>query len=87
MKTFLKLCAVLSAAIFATLALADTYALNIGIADYPDVVDENGDPILDENGEEISDDLFGCVNDAKLYKKLLMEKYGVPEENIAFDEF
>ena len=82
MKTILKLCAAVSAAIFASFALADTYALSIGISDYPDVVDENGDPILDENGEEISDDLNGCVNDANLYKKLLMEKYGVPEENI-----
>ena len=82
MKTFLKLCAAASAAFFATFALADTYALNIGISDYPDVVDANGDPILDENGEEISDDLNGCVNDANLYKKLLVEKYGVPEENI-----
>lgn len=82
MKTILKFCAAVSAALFASFALADTYALSIGISDYPDVVDENGDPILDENGDVISDDLFGCVNDAKLYKKLLMEKYGVPEENI-----
>ena len=38
--------------------------------------------VRDENGEEISDDLHGCVNDANLYKKLLVEKYGDPEENI-----
>lgn len=82
MKTFLKLCAALSAAIFATFALADTYALNIGISDYPDLVDENGDPYLDENGEPITNDLNGAANDARFYKKLLMEKYGVPEENI-----
>lgn len=82
MKTFLKPWAVLAAALFASFALADTYALCIGINDYPNLLDEDGNVLLDENGEVISDDLFGCVNDAKAYQKLLMEKFGVPKENI-----
>ena len=82
MKTFLKPWAVVATALLASFALADTYALSIGINDYPDLLDEEGNLLRDENGEVISDDLFGCVNDAKAYQKLLMEKYGVPKENI-----
>ena len=82
MKTFLKPWAVIATVLFAGFALADTYALSIGINDYPDLLDEEGNLLRDENGEVISDDLFGCVNDAKAYQKLLMEKYGVPKENI-----
>ena len=82
MKNLFRASALLTMAFAASFAFADTYALCIGINDYPEPVDAERNPILDENGDPITDDLTGCVNDAKGYQKLLMDKFGVPEDNI-----
>jgi hypothetical protein len=55
-------------------AHSETYALVVGINDYPTPVDANGAPLKDEKGEVVDQDLLGCVNDAKSISNLLVEK-------------
>lgn len=47
----------------AALSFAETYALMIGINDYPEPTDARGQPLRDANGNLVSEDLHGCVND------------------------
>ncbi|CAN5375923.1 hypothetical protein BH11ARM1_BH11ARM1_03590 [soil metagenome] len=66
----------------AAAAHADTYALLMGINDYPDVVDANGKPMKDDKGEIISCDLKGAVNDIKTYNDVLVNKFGIHPDHI-----
>ena len=66
----------------AATASADTYAVIIGINDYQEPLDEDGNPIKDDEGNIVSNDLFGCVNDAKFWRDLLKSSFGVKESNI-----
>ncbi|RYG23120.1 caspase family protein, partial [bacterium] len=63
-------------------AQAETYALMVGISDYPDVLDASGKIAKDEKGSVLSNDLNGCVNDIKSYESILMAKYEVKKDNI-----
>jgi hypothetical protein len=63
-------------------ASAETYAVIVGINDYPEPVDANGNPLKDDEGNVLSDDLFGCVNDSKFWQEMLSKHYGVKTENI-----
>lgn len=65
-KVFTKLTFVASLALVTAIASAETYALCVGINDYP--------------GEK--NDLKGCVNDAKAYRDVFSAKYGVKPANI-----
>jgi hypothetical protein len=65
-----------------TLAHAETYAVIVGISDYPEPVDATGKRLVDEKGLPISDDLPGALNDALTYKDVFVNKYGVKPENI-----
>lgn len=53
---------------------ADTYALCVGINDYPTT--------KDENGQDVDNDLNGCVNDAKSMQEVLSTKFNVPADHI-----
>ena len=80
-----KTLACVLAAAFAMLsafANAETYALIIGINDYPEPLDAEGKPLKDDEGNVISDDLFGCVNDAKFWKEMLTKNFGAKEANV-----
>lgn len=68
--------------LLAAVSNAETYALIIGINDYPEPLDSQGNPLKDDKGNVITDDLKGCVNDAKFWKETLMTAYGVKEANI-----
>lgn len=72
------------AAVLAALAPAHaaTYALLVGVGDYPDVLDAQGNPVFDEDGNRVDNDLAGCVNDVTAMKAELVGKFGVPEANI-----
>jgi hypothetical protein len=63
-------------------AQAATYALLIGVGDYPDVLDADGKPVYDEEGNRVDNDLAGCVNDVTAMKGELVARFGVPEANI-----
>lgn len=63
-------------------AKAETYALLIGINDYPDVLDASGNLAKDANGNPIDPDLKGCENDVKAMVALITTKYGVKTENV-----
>jgi len=77
------LCFLLAAtALLSAVASAETYAVIIGINDYPEPLDRNGNPLKDEDGNLISDDLMGCVNDSIFWKDLLIKSYGVKGQNI-----
>ncbi len=81
-NTFRK-CALVGALAFgAMVAHAETYALLVGICDYPAPTNGQGNPVKDENGKEVSLKLNGCVNDVKSYNDLLVNKYNVKSENI-----
>lgn len=83
MKLKLKYIAAIAAfAVCSVAARAETYALMIGINDYPDVVDANGERIKDENGNFVDADLAGAVNDVKRYQDIFVNKFGVKTENI-----
>lgn len=83
MKKIFTLIAALGIVFTAQIAKADTYALMIGINDYPDVVDKDGKPILDsKTNNPINDDLAGCVNDIKDYNDVLVNKYGIKPDHI-----
>jgi hypothetical protein len=53
---------------------ADTYALCIGINDYPTT--------KDEQGQDVDNDLAGCVNDANSMRDLLTAKFNVPADHV-----
>lgn len=82
MKNFLRFACFASLAFAAFLSHAETYAVMVGICDYPDVADKDGNPIRNEKGEVLNNDLSGCVNDVKSYKDILTGKYGVKPANI-----
>lgn len=82
MKKLARLACIASMALSALAAQAETYAVMIGICDYPDVADKAGNPIRDDKGQVINNDLSGCVNDIKSYEKILLSKYGVKKENV-----
>jgi hypothetical protein len=83
MKLKLNYIAALAAfAVCSGAAKAETYALMIGINDYPDVVDADGNRIKDENGNLVEADLSGAVNDVKRYQDIFVNKFGVKTENI-----
>jgi hypothetical protein len=82
MKKTLALFAMGALTLLSALASAETYAVIIGINDYPEPLDRNGNPLKDEDGNLVSDDLFGCVNDAKFYRDTLVKHFGVKESNI-----
>lgn len=56
------------------LSMAETYALSIGINDYPEAKDEKGQPV--------DNDLKGCVNDANSMQDLFKTKFGVKPTNM-----
>jgi hypothetical protein len=82
MKRTLTLFLAAAATMLAAIASADTYAVIIGINDYPEPLDANGNRLKDEDGNYISEDLRGCVNDAKFWQDLLKTSFGVKESNI-----
>lgn len=78
-----KLLLTLSLSLAALAAHAETYAVMIGICDYPDIVDSSGKPVMDKDtGKALTNDLNGCVNDIKAYETLLKGKFGVKSENV-----
>lgn len=77
-----KLLLTASLALAAIAAQAETYALMVGVSDYPDVLDASGKIAKDEKGNLISNDLNGCVNDVKSYEAVLEKNYGVKKDNI-----
>ncbi len=72
----------LSLLVTATAAKAETYAFLVGIADYPDVLDANGNRAKDEIGNFIELDLHGPINDVNVLKDLFVNKYGIKPDNI-----
>ncbi len=80
-----KTYAILAAAaltMLSVVASAETYAVIIGINDYPEPVGADGKPMKDDEGNVMSDDLKGCVNDAKFWQGLLANSFGVKSSNI-----
>lgn len=71
---FTKLVACAATVFAASFLYADTYALCIGINDYPTA--------KDENGKDVDNDLNGCVNDARSMHDLLVSKFGVDDSHI-----
>lgn len=69
-----KLVAIAALGIVSVAAYAETYALCIGINDYPDV--------KDKDGKIVDNDLKGCVNDVKAMKDVFVKKFGVKEANV-----
>ncbi|MFQ3587371.1 MAG: caspase family protein [Fimbriimonadaceae bacterium] len=79
-----KLFRTMAVAVLATAALAvqsATYALFVGINDYPDVVDEQGNRVRGDDGQFLDDDLRGAVNDAKVMREIVTSRFGVPLAN------
>ncbi len=66
----------------AALSFAETYALMIGINDYPEPTDSRGQPLRDANGNLVSEDLFGCVKDVTEMSEILKTGFKVKSENI-----
>lgn len=69
-----KLVAIAALGVVSIAAHAETYALCIGINDYPDAKNEKGQPV--------DNDLKGCINDAKALKGVFIKNFGVKESNI-----
>jgi hypothetical protein len=63
-------------------AQAETYALFIGVNDYPTPVDGQGNPLKDANGNVVDPDLKGCINDVVEVGKLLTAKKVVKAANV-----
>lgn len=63
-------------------AFPDTFALSIGISDYPEPRDTTGALMKDSNGMPITSDLKGCSNDARAIRSTLISKFNVPAGNI-----
>lgn len=70
------------AGVLAGSAQADTYALLVGINDYPEPVGADGKPLKDKDGNVMTNDLRGAVNDVNEMKNILVTLYGVPEANV-----
>lgn len=69
-----KLIALAVCALSALAAHAETYVLSIGINDYPE--------IKQADGEVYDSDLTGCVNDANYMQSLFSSKFGVKPQNM-----
>lgn len=82
MNKTLKIAALLALGLSALVAKAETYALCIGINDYPNVTDASGNPARDERGNPVDLDLKGCVNDANGIRDALVKNYSVKPENV-----
>jgi hypothetical protein len=82
MKRFTTAAAVAALFIGASVAQAETYAMLVGINQYPAVLDKDGNPMKDEKGNVINPNLSGAVNDIKTYNDLLVNKFGVKPANI-----
>lgn len=82
MNRFLKFALGATIAFSAMVAHAETYALMIGINDYPTPTDEKGQPMKDEKGNVIDNDLRGPKNDVKSIQDLMLKNYGVKSSNI-----
>jgi hypothetical protein len=80
MKKTIALLAALTT--MSALASAETYAVIIGINDYPEPLDAAGNRLKDKDGDFVTDDLKGCVNDAKFWQGLLSKSFGVKPANI-----
>lgn len=65
-----------------TAAVSETYAVLIGINDYPDAVGSDGQPLKDEKGNPINHDLMGAVNDVDAVQKVLEKGFSVKPANI-----
>jgi len=63
-------------------AFADTYAVLIGVNDYPDAVGTDGNPLKDEKGNPINHDLKGAVNDVESMKKVLIDGFSIDKDHI-----
>jgi len=75
----------LAFATFSSLAafgFSTTYAVLMGVNDYPNPTDASGSPLKDEQGKPVESKLKGCVNDANDMKLVLHEIYGIEEANI-----
>jgi hypothetical protein len=66
----------------ATTCAAENYALVMGIANYPDPVDEFGAVLTDDAGVPLSNRLSGAVNDARAINRLLVSKYAFRAPNV-----
>ena len=82
MKKSIASLLVAALALASAVASAETYAVIIGINDYPEPLDADGNPLKDDEGNLVSDDLKGCVNDAKFWQSMLTKNFGVKESNI-----
>ena len=82
MSPFKKLTLAVAALALSGAAFADTYAIVVGVNEYPDPTDATGNPLKDENGNPVSSKLRGAVNDAKGVQKLLIDNYDVDAKNI-----
>jgi len=71
---FSKLVACAAFLLAGSSVFADTYAVCVGINDYP--------TSKNEAGEDVDSDLNGCVNDAKSMVDLLQAKFNVPADHI-----
>lgn len=81
-KTLSRLAIAAAAVAGFAIAKADTYALLIGINDYPDVLDASGKPVLGKDGKPYNPDLKGAVNDVTDMRDILKSKFGVSDGNI-----
>ncbi|MGV3616526.1 MAG: caspase family protein [Fimbriimonas sp.] len=82
MKKALRLATLAALGLAAVAAHAETYAVMVGINDYPEPKTADGKPMLDKDGKPIVVDLSGCVNDVKNYNDLLVNKFGVKSDNV-----
>lgn len=83
LKSLLKISTLAIAACAFSGVQAETYAFLMGINDYPDVLDKDGNPVIDkETGKPIDPDLRGAVNDVLEMRRILTGKFGVPEANV-----
>ena len=82
MSPFKKLTLAVASLALSGAAFADTYAIVVGVNEYPDPTDATGNPLKDENGNPVSSKLRGAVNDAKGVQKLLIDNYDVDAKNI-----
>lgn len=75
----------LALAAFAGMAMlgwSETYAVLMGVNDYPNPTDASGSPLKDEQGKPVEAKLKGCVNDVNDIGTFLTELYGIDEKNV-----
>lgn len=82
MKKIWKLAPIALLTLAAVPSFSATYAVIIGISDYNDLKDGQGNPVKDDKGNPVTLDLNGCANDAKWYSEILQNQYKVPAANI-----